>query len=67
MNFNVCLFIIISTYIHYVVKSEYIEELTKIIDDSKPYGVVDFPNSCNPNVADQFNTAVSMLYSFWYI
>jgi hypothetical protein len=63
-NFHICLFILISTCIHFVVKCD---ELTKIEDDSKPYGIVNFQTSCNPNVAEQFNTALSMLYSFWYI
>jgi hypothetical protein len=30
------------------------------------YGAVVFKTSCNPSVADDFNTAVSMFYSFWY-
>jgi hypothetical protein len=35
-------------------------------DEPMPYGVVNFETSCLDSVADDFNTAVSMLYSFWY-
>jgi hypothetical protein len=35
-------------------------------DEPMPYGVVDFKTSCQESVTADFNTAVSMLYSFWY-
>lgn len=35
-------------------------------DSSLPYGAVNFTTSCDPRVEDDFNTAVSMMYSFWY-
>ena len=35
-------------------------------DDPLPYGSVNFPTSCSSDVQNDFNTAVSLLYSFWY-
>eukprot|EP00602_Paraphysomonas_sp_CaronLab_P005248 CAMPEP_0185037884 /NCGR_PEP_ID=MMETSP1103-20130426/32887_1 /TAXON_ID=36769 /ORGANISM="Paraphysomonas bandaiensis, Strain Caron Lab Isolate" /LENGTH=556 /DNA_ID=CAMNT_0027576069 /DNA_START=29 /DNA_END=1699 /DNA_ORIENTATION=+ len=35
-------------------------------DDPLPYGVVNFKTSCADTVEEDFNTAVSMMYSFWY-
>ena len=35
-------------------------------DDPMPYGSVDFPTSCSPKQTENFNTAISLLYSFWY-
>jgi hypothetical protein len=34
--------------------------------DPSKVGKVSFPVSCDPTIQPQFNTAVAMLYSFWY-
>ena len=31
-----------------------------------PYGAVNFPTSCAPELNRTFQTSMSMLYSFWY-
>lgn len=36
------------------------------LSDDNTYGVVNFNTSCSESVVDYFNTATSMLYSFWY-
>ncbi len=39
---------------------------TIISPSSNQYGAVHFPTSCNPAVEEQFDIAMSKLYSFWY-
>ena len=36
------------------------------VTGNNSYGDVDFETSCLPDVRADFNTALSMMYSFWY-